>query len=82
MDGCSSHPWECDKQQQVCGKENKKIPVGDLGKKLPKEAVEEEGVEAPREGHGEQDGQEMPGGSGVGNSHPEASSRFISHPAH
>ena len=51
-------------------------------KKLPKEAVEKEGVEAPGEGCGEQDGQEMPGGSGVGNGHPEASSRFISHPAH
>lgn len=29
--GCSSHPWEPDKQQQVCGKENKKIPNGRFG---------------------------------------------------
>ena len=64
------------------GRKTKRFQMGDLGKKLPKEAVEKEGVEAPGEGCGEQDGQEMPGGSGVGNDHPEASSRFISHPAH
>lgn len=45
------------------------IPARDLGKKLPKGAVEEEEWRQHGKGLGEQAGQVMPGSSWVGSSH-------------
>ena len=66
---CSPGPRERDEQEQVWGKRKGNIPARDLGKKLPKGAVEEEGWRQHGKGLGEQAGQAMPGGSWVGSGH-------------